>query len=594
MKTAGQIALLFLLLLVYLSAAPALFAQPDFSALDINPKWNGASYDPGVLRFCDAASWPASTDCVGVSAAANSAAYTVRVPTTVGAAGEALVTDGNDSAQLSWAANSPGGCPAGAEDSIQLNRSSACAADDLTWSGSGLSLNPAGVEATLLQMGSVSSAQLGILDFRTSGFPGFDTRLSASGGETTDGLGTLTLIADSFTFAGNVDLKFLSSGVNDFGTSFTPAGKMFATFVQSGGLDREKAANVFFNARTSGFPGFDVRWSFGGGSTTDGLGDITLSAENFFFSTDVDFRFLVGDSNNWGTSFTPAGDGWWTNLDTTQTLMVDGNATFGGDIRFASDGTSDVGTTSVRAGDGYSDTWNSEVVRITNTGHTSHYALTWDSVYFNVARTDGVVSFRLTNADHKALFKGAVAAEADLHLLTDDGLDQWIWTTNVSDHLELKEVGGAGVVLTFDAFANKLNIGSSYLLVTQAISVAAKDIDCQGAAGCNLGGPWGDIDMRGFLEIESPNAQLGFKAESALGGGDANTGAWQVYNSAGLVRMHSWVNGDGDNSGLYLYNDASNLTAGLTTGTLGGADSAYFFLKDGWGRQRVLLFEGWQ
>ena len=168
MKTAGQIALLFLLLLVYLSAAPALFAQPDFSALDINPKWNGASYDPGVLRFCDAASWPASTDYVGVSAAANSAAYTVRVPTTVGAAGEALVTDGNDPAQLSWAANSPGGCPAGAEDSIQLNRSSACAADDLTWSGSGLSLNPAGVEATLLQMGSVSSAQLGILD---AGYP---------------------------------------------------------------------------------------------------------------------------------------------------------------------------------------------------------------------------------------------------------------------------------------------------------------------------------------------------------------------------------------------------------------------------------------
>ena len=361
-----------------------------------------------------------------------------------------------------------------------------------------------------------------------------------------------------------------------------------ATFVQSGGLDLEKAANVFFNARTSGFPGFDVRWSFGGGSTTDGLGDITLSAENFFFSTDVDFRFLVGDSNNWGTSFTPAGDGWWTNLDTTQTLMVDGNATFGGDIRFASDGTSDVGTTSVRAGDGYSDTWNSEVVRITNTGHTSHYALTWDSVYFNVARTDGVVSFRLTNADHKALFKGAVAAEADLHLLTDDGLDQWIWTTNVSDHLELKEVGWAGVVLTFDAFANKLNIGSSYLLVTQAISVAAKDIDCQGAAGCNLGGPWGDIDMRGFLEIESPNAQLGFKAESALGGGDANTGAWQVYNSAGLVRMHSWVNGD--NSGLYLYNDASNLTAGLTTfGTLGGADSAYFFLKDGSNRTKIQM-----
>ena len=27
--------------------------------------------------------------------------------------------------------------------------------------------------------------------------------------------------------------------------------------------------------------------------------------------------------------------------------------------------------------------------------------------------------------------------------------DQWIWTTNVSDHLELKEVGGTGVVLTF-------------------------------------------------------------------------------------------------------------------------------------------------
>ena len=72
--------------LVCLSGIIPLIAQPDVQALDMNPKWNGASYDPGVLRFCDSASWPTSTDCVGVAAAANSAAYLIRLPTTVGLA----------------------------------------------------------------------------------------------------------------------------------------------------------------------------------------------------------------------------------------------------------------------------------------------------------------------------------------------------------------------------------------------------------------------------------------------------------------------------------------------------------------------------
>ena len=127
MKTAGRIALLFLLLLIHLAAAPALLmAQPDFQALDINPKWNGSSFDPGLLRFCDSNDWPASTDCVSVSAALNSTAYGVRLPVDEGLAGQALVTDGLNPANLSWAANSPGGCPAGADADLQYNDSGNC------------------------------------------------------------------------------------------------------------------------------------------------------------------------------------------------------------------------------------------------------------------------------------------------------------------------------------------------------------------------------------------------------------------------------------------------------------------------------------
>ncbi len=240
----------------------------------------------------------------------------------------------------------------------------------------------------------------------------------------------------------------------------------------------------------------------------------------------------------------------------------------------------DIGTLATPVRNGYSKTWNTQELQVENTGKTSHWELDWDNTYLNFKRTDGATSLRLTNADHKALFTGPVAAEHDLHLLTDSGLDQWIWTTNVSDHLELKEVGGGGVVFTFDAAASKLNIGSSYRLVTQAMSVASQDITCQGAAGCDLLGPWGDIDMRGFLDLESPNSQTAFRAEAALGGGDANTGAWQIYNAAGDARVRSWVTGD--NGSLSIWNDAGNLTAGLSAeGTMGGADAGYLYLKDG-------------
>ena len=446
-------------------------AQQDFDLLRIIPNTAGTL---GVLEHCESEHWltaPDSTLCHSIGAPADiTSAVNWKLPAADGLSGEAMITDG--AGNLSWAANSPGGCPAGSDTWLQYHDSGSCGASSsyaIAKSGNALL---AFVTEGASPVNSISGSS-----YASSGTPyGFSVFGRASAG--TEATPTATLAGHVF---------FDLSGRGHDGTSFTAQALMRIPAVATW-TGASKPTRFDFYTTPIGSTTLTRRWII----DHDG---VLLPAADSAYNLGLNIRrILAGYSDTWNTEIlqitrashashiTQKWDGTAYQIeDTSGADMVSfanatGAATFSDDILVNADSAQDIASDTIRVANGFSDTWNTEVLQITRASHASHFAMKWDGTLFQIENTVGTDIFTINNSTSGAIFAGTVRAP---QLVVDEAGALWTINSETSGLIETLEFSdpGPNVRVQFGNFFSRY-----------AIRVA-DDIACATAAGCNLGGP---------------------------------------------------------------------------------------------------------
>lgn len=358
------------LLLLGAGSAPA---QQSFSALRIKPDDAGAA---GVLELCDPANWltaPNSTTCHGLRAGAITTPTIWTLPPADGTNTQVMQTNG--SGALSWADNgSGGGTPGGVSRDVQLNISGAF----------GVVTAP----NRIFEVGGTDT-NLRVLNERSAAFA--SSTLSAfsytgsnanSGGKFLGMAARGTVAVPTAVQTGDALSVFVGGGYN--GSAFVQSG--IAQFVTTGNWSGSSHPTEFRISTTpSGgtspvkqwivqddgdlVPSTDGQNRIGANTNrilevfTDTLNGEILEIPNATHT--VLRQILLAGSND--ITFKKTGGA------TAFVIRNTGAIEFHGSQVMSTDSTHDIGSNTVRARDGYADSWRAETFRIDDAAH----ALAW-------------------------------------------------------------------------------------------------------------------------------------------------------------------------------------------------------------------------
>ena len=232
--------------------------------------------------------------------------------------------------------------------------------------------------------------------------------------------------------------------------------------------------------------------------------------------------------------------------DDTGSLRMDWDAQDG--VQFfnhilpGADDTYTLGTNDVRFGTGFATVWNGEIIRIENSAHTAHFGLIHDAAGLQFLDTSDLQMFLLEPSGGNSVLNSSLIPHADKTNRLGTTLLRW------------DPIHGENII-AYNAFVVESDDAARF--VTCNSTTFAWPL-------CTVTGEW---DSSGGT------------------GGDIRTSAFYIANSAGSIRVNSFITGD--NGTIHITNDGGFVAALIgTEGDGGQADSGYLQIDDSSGRDK--------